>query len=82
MRSISLEAGKAERRQVRLAGKGYPGRGKNHAGDLIVELEPIFPQTLSARQRKLLLQANAALLDDATESLPEIAAWRIAHGVE
>ena len=82
MRSISLEAGKAERRQVRLAGKGYPGRGKNHAGDLIVQLEPIFPQTLSARQRKLLLQANAALLDDATESLPEIAAWRIAHGVE
>lgn len=82
MRSISLEAGKAERRQVRLAGKGYPGRGKNHAGNLIVELEPIFPQTLSARQRKLLLQANAALLDDATESLPEIAAWRIAHGVE
>jgi molecular chaperone DnaJ len=79
--AYSLEAGKAERRQVRLVGKGYPGRGKSHAGDLVVELEPVFPQKLSARQRKLLLQANAALLDDASESLPEIAAWRIAHGV-
>jgi len=82
MLSVSLKAGKAEGRQIRLAGKGYPGRGKNHAGDLHVELEPVFPQKLSARQRKLLLQANAALLDDATESLPEIAAWRAAHGVE
>ena len=82
LRSVLLEAGKAEHRQIRLTGKGYPGRGKNQAGDLVVELEPVFPQKLSARQRKLLLQANAALLDDATESLPEIAAWRTAHGVE
>jgi molecular chaperone DnaJ len=80
--SHSLEAGAAERRQLRLAGKGYPGRGRNHAGDLVVELAPVFPQKLSVRQRKLLLQANAALLDDAAESLPEIAAWRSAHGIE
>jgi molecular chaperone DnaJ len=67
---------------LRLAGKGYPGRGKNHAGDLVVELEPVFPSKLSVRQRKLLLQANAALLDDVAESLPEIAAWQSAHGVD
>lgn len=78
----ALEAGPAEQRQLRLTGKGYPGRGKKLAGDLVVELEPVFPRKLSARQRKLLLQANAALLDDAAESLPEIAAWRSAHGVD
>lgn len=78
----SLEAGAAERRQLRLTGKGYPGRGKNAAGDLLVELEPVFPNRLSSRQRKLLLQANAALLDDVAESLPEIAAWRSAHGID
>ena len=78
----SLEAGAAESRQLRLAGKGYPGRGKSHAGDLVVDLEPVFPSKLSARQRKLLLQANAALLDDADVSLPEIAAWRNAHCIE
>jgi molecular chaperone DnaJ len=77
-----LEAGAAERRQLRLPGKGYPGRGKNPAGDLVVELEPVFPSKLNARQRKLLLQANAALLDDAAEALPEIADWRGTHGID
>jgi len=78
----ALESGVAERRTLRLAGKGYPGRGKTLAGDLVVELEPVFPRKLNARQRKLLLQANAALLDDGAEALPEIADWRTAYGGE
>lgn len=77
-----LEAGSAEPRQLRLAGKGYPGRGRSKAGDLVVDLEPVFPQKLNARQRKLLLQANEALMDDMVEVLPEIAAWRFAHGID
>ncbi|PKO48352.1 MAG: molecular chaperone DnaJ [Betaproteobacteria bacterium HGW-Betaproteobacteria-4] len=77
-----LAAGSAERRELRLVGKGYPGRGKSHAGDLVVELMPVFPSKLSARQRKLLLQANAALLDDAAGALPEISDWRNAHGLD
>ncbi|MBS1145555.1 MAG: hypothetical protein H6R14_2961 [Proteobacteria bacterium] len=80
--SHTLEAGPAEGRHLRVPGKGYPGRGKNAAGDLVVDLIPVFPRKLNARQRKLLLQANAALLDDAAESLPEIAAWKTAHGVD
>jgi molecular chaperone DnaJ len=82
MFGYALEPGVAERRELRLAGKGYPGRGKNRAGDLVVELEPVFPRQLSARQRKLLLQANAALLDDASEALPEIAEWRKSQGLD
>jgi molecular chaperone DnaJ len=78
----ALEAGAAEPRQLRLAGKGYPGRGRSKAGDLVVDLEPVFPQKLNARQRKLLLQANAALMDDAAEALPKIAAWRVSHGID
>ena len=78
----ALEAGPAEPRQLRLPGKGYPGRGRSKAGDLVVELEPVFPQKLNARQRKLLLQANAALMDEMVETLPEIAAWRVAHGID
>lgn len=77
----TLDAGVAEVRQLRLAGKGYPGRGKRAAGDLVVELTPVFPRQLNARQRKLLLQANAALLDDAAASLPELADWQKAHGI-
>lgn len=75
----TLEAGVVERRHLRLSGKGYPGRGKHQAGDMLVELMPVFPGKLNARQRKLLLQANAALLDDAAETMPEIADWRAAY---
>jgi len=78
----TLEAGAAERRTLRLAGKGYPGRGKNRAGDLVAELAPVFPRQLNARQRKLLLQDNAAMLDDVAEALPEIADWRAAYCVD
>lgn len=74
-----LEAGAPVARDLCLTGKGFPGRGKHAAGDLVVQLQPVFPGTLSSRQRKLLLQANAALLDDAATSLPEIAAWEALH---
>ena len=70
-----LEPGDPTVRDLRFAGKGFPGRGKHPAGDLVVRLSPVFPARLNARQRKLLLQANAALLDEAAGSLPEIAAW-------
>ena len=70
-----LEPGEPVARDLCLAGKGFPGRGKHAAGDLVVRLQPVFPGVLSVRQRKLLLQANAALLDDAATGLPEIAAW-------
>ncbi|HLO63509.1 MAG TPA: DnaJ C-terminal domain-containing protein [Azonexus sp.] len=72
----SLEEGMAERRSLRLPSKGYPGRGKHRAGDMLVELLPVFPARLNTRQRKLLLQAHAALLDDAVEALPAVADWR------
>lgn len=75
----ALEAGVADRRSLRLSGKGYPGRGKHRAGDMLVDLVPVFPAKLNAKQRKLLLQAHAALHDDAAESMPEIANWRAAH---
>ena len=78
----TLDAGAAEKRTLRLTGKGYPGRGKKAPGDLVVALEPVFPRQLNARQRKLLLQANAALLDDASAALPEIADWLATYGVD
>lgn len=77
--SSTLAPGSPAARELRLAGKGFPGRGRHRAGDLVVHLQPVFPATLSARQRKLLLQANAALLEGAEASLPEIAAWNREH---
>lgn len=77
-----LEPGPADVRQIRLAGKGYPGRGRLKAGDLLVELRPVFPEKLDARQRKLLLQANAALMASACDALQEVARWRQAQGLD
>ena len=77
-----LKAGQPESRELRLAGKGYPGRGKNAPGDLIVQLQPVFPKKLNPRQRKLLLQANASLMEDAAECFPEIADWLEANGLD
>lgn len=74
-----LAAGRPQPSELRLPGKGYPGRGSNPPGDLLVELEPVFPQQLKAAQRKLLLQADAALMADLAASYPEIAAWRQAN---
>jgi molecular chaperone DnaJ len=73
--SMTLAAGSPDARELHLPGKGYPGRGSYLDGDLFVHLLPVFPAALNARQRKLLLQANAALHDGAEKCLPEVAAW-------
>lgn len=73
--TVRLEPGSAEARTLRLAGLGYPGRRRAAAGDLVVELRPVFPKKLNAKQRKALLQAHAALMDEAEATLPEVAAW-------
>ncbi|MDP3537379.1 MAG: DnaJ C-terminal domain-containing protein [Azonexus sp.] len=77
-----LEAGKPKTQELRLAGKGYPGRGKIPAGDLVVELQPSFPRNLKAAQRKLLLQADASLMGNVAESFPEIDAWQQANALD
>lgn len=71
-----LVPGPVEPKTMRFPGRGYPGRGKSPAGDLQVTLAPVFPRQLNARQRKLMLQAHSALLDDIETTLPEIAEWR------
>jgi molecular chaperone DnaJ len=70
-----LDAGSTESREIRIPGKGYPGRGNKPAGDLVVVLEPVFPVSLTARQRKLLLQAHTDMLDQRADSLPAIEDW-------
>jgi molecular chaperone DnaJ len=79
---MQLDPGSPEPREIRLAGHGYPGRGRHPGGDLLVRLEPVFPLKLNSRQRKLLLQADAALQGDASACFPEMAAWRKEHGLD
>ena len=76
-----LEPGAASGRDLHLPGKGYPGRGRHAAGDLLIRLTPVFPASLSAEQRKLLLKASAALQANAAASMPELADWQQRHGL-
>lgn len=70
---IQLEPGAAQVRELHLAKKGYPGRGKAKAGDLIITLRPVFPSKLSAKQRKTLQQLVKEI--DGDDALPEVSAW-------
>ncbi len=70
---IQLEPGTAQLRELCLAKKGYPGRGKAKAGDLVITLRPVFPAKLTAKQRKLLQQVAREF--DGDEALPEVAKW-------
>lgn len=79
---FKLKAETPQPREIRLVGKGYPGRGKMPTGDLVVALSPVFPSQLNARQRKLLLQANSALMESLAEAMPEIDAWRQANDLD
>ena len=70
---IQLEPGSAQLRELRLVKKGYPGRGKTKAGDLLITLRPVFPSKLSAKQRKSLQQLVKEFEGD--DALPEVATW-------
>ena len=72
---VQLESGAALLRELRFVKKGYPGRGKVPAGDLLVSLQPVFPSHLNARQRKLLQQVVESVNADADDCLPGVAAW-------
>lgn len=72
---VQLDAGSASARQMRLAGKGYPGRGKVKSGDLFLNLYPVFPERLTVENKKLLIKLAASLDVSCHESLPEVASW-------
>lgn len=77
----ALTPGTAGVRDLHLPGKGYPGRGRHAAGDLLVSLTPVFPARLTAEQRKLLLKAASSLQADVDATMPELADWQKRHGL-
>ncbi|HPT51397.1 MAG TPA: J domain-containing protein [Accumulibacter sp.] len=59
----------------RLAGQGFPGNRKAVAGDLLVHLESIFPQELSADDIALLDRLDTSLARDGERRAPPLALW-------
>jgi molecular chaperone DnaJ len=56
LESFELAAGSATPRRVVVARRGYPMNRGRQTGDLILHLEPQFPEHLTSRQKKLLKQ--------------------------
>ena len=72
---LTLTPGEPARREVRVPGRGYPGRGSAPPGDLHVVLEPVWPVGLDKAQRELLLGLERSLQAERSRYLPEIDAW-------
>lgn len=77
-----LPAGDPAPREIRLAGAGYPGRGRHPAGDLRVELMPVFAVDLTARQKTALRNLHEAWMKEAATHLPEVTEWRRRQGLD
>lgn len=75
MRTVPLESGVAHALTLRVAGAGFPARGRRAAGDLVIELEPMLPQTPDKPLHALIEQLDLALRKNATRHFPELARW-------
>ena len=74
--SVELEPGAPGARQQRVAGRGFPARRNSEPGDLVLNLRPVYPQQLSAKQASLLRQLERSLATDLPRHAPEIEAWQ------
>jgi DnaJ-class molecular chaperone len=54
--SLKIPAGSQGGRVLRLRGRGIPGRGSEHAGDLLYELKILAPTDMTAEERSLMEQ--------------------------
>lgn len=74
-RHLELEAGSGAARKLRIAGAGFPARGRYPAGDLVIQLEPCLPAELDTELQTLLNAAEAILQTRLTTLLPTVASW-------
>lgn len=73
--TLTIFAGAAAPRELRIEAAGFPaGRGQA-AGALVVELHPVMPEGCNTRQQRLLAELDAELSANASRHYPTLAAW-------
>jgi molecular chaperone DnaJ len=75
VRSVTLPAGSAAPRALRIEGAGFPGRGAAPAGALIVQLVPVMPADPDAAAARLIERLERELARDPARHLAEVATW-------
>lgn len=58
-----------------IPGLGFPGRHGRGAGQLRLRLTPVYPRRCDEAEHKLLARLHKAMLADAAQAAPELAAW-------
>ncbi|MBS0346152.1 MAG: DnaJ domain-containing protein [Proteobacteria bacterium] len=61
---------------IRVAKAGFPARGRRHAGDLVIHLEPQYPCFLSKEQKAMLEMAEQVFQHQLDSQSPALAQWR------
>ena len=64
--------------EYRLPGQGWPAKGRHRAGDLLLQLQRIQPQSVSAPDVELLERLEQRLAGDLARRAPELAVWEAA----
>ncbi|MEF8721855.1 MAG: DnaJ C-terminal domain-containing protein [Candidatus Accumulibacter phosphatis] len=64
--------------EYRLPGQGWPAKGRHKAGDLLLQLQRIQPQSVSAPDVELLERLEQRLAGDLARRAPELAVWEAA----
>lgn len=58
-----------------LSGQGFPKKHGKPGGDLVLHLQPVYPQHFGSKDRSLLERLEASLAEDLARRAPELAAW-------
>lgn len=61
--------------QIRIPKAGFPARGRRHAGDLLVHIDPQYPCFLSKEQKAMLDMAEQVLQHQLETQSPILAHW-------
>ncbi|MBS0370231.1 MAG: J domain-containing protein [Proteobacteria bacterium] len=66
----------AGKQPIRVPQAGFPGRGRRHAGDLVIHLAPQYPCFLSKEQKAMLEMAEQVLQHQLESQSPALAQWK------
>jgi molecular chaperone DnaJ len=72
---LDLSPDPAHGLDYRLPAQGFPKKHGRGSGDLFVHLQPVYPSSVSAKDRALLERLEASLAGDLEQRAPRLAAW-------
>ncbi|WP_313952508.1 DnaJ C-terminal domain-containing protein [Accumulibacter sp.] len=73
--TLELSPDAAQRQEYRLPGLGFPHQRRQAAGDLVLQLQQIYPESIRPKDIELLERLEVRLASDLARRAPQLAAW-------